>query len=52
MMTVLWGLAIFLTITGALLYWGARVLRVEGFYVDATLILFLALACASLAQAW
>lgn len=47
---LLWGLAIFFTAVGALFYWGARVLAVESFDADASLILFLALLCAGLAQ--
>jgi hypothetical protein len=43
-----WALAIFLTCTGALHYWSARILREASFDRDATLILTLALLCAGL----
>lgn len=47
---LLWSLAGCLTLTGALFYWGAEVLRLEGFYGGAGLILFSALLCAGLAM--
>jgi len=47
-----WGLALFLTVVGALFYWSGRVFGVESFYQDASLILFMALLCASGAQIW
>jgi hypothetical protein len=52
MTALLWDAAVFLTLAGALFYWGAGVLRVEGFYGGATGILGLALLCAGLAQTW
>jgi hypothetical protein len=39
-----------LTMAGALLWWGARVLEVESFYVDSSVILGLALVLVGLAQ--
>ena len=45
-----WSLAGGLTLTGALFYWGAGVLRQDGFYGGAGLILCAALLCAGLAM--
>jgi hypothetical protein len=44
----LWGGAVILTIVGALFFWGARVFEMEGFYIDSSAILGLALVLASL----
>ncbi len=44
----LWGLAVWLTLAGALFYWGAGVLQVERFYGAASLILASALLCVGL----
>jgi hypothetical protein len=52
MINLLWAVAIFLSAVGALFYWSAGVMAVESFYKDASLILFLALLCAGVAQAW
>jgi hypothetical protein len=46
----LWSGAVILTIAGGLLFWGARVLDVDGFYVDSSAILGLALVLVSLTQ--
>jgi ABC-type branched-subunit amino acid transport system permease subunit len=50
MATLWWGAAALLTVAGALLFWGARVLAAESFYVDASLLLFLALLLAGLSH--
>ena len=52
MAVLLWSLAVFLTLTGALFYWGAGVLKMDEFYGGAGLILGAALLCAGLAQTW
>jgi hypothetical protein len=50
-MTGWWGSgAVVLTMAGALLFWGARVVEVESFYVDSSVILGLALVLVGLAQ--
>jgi hypothetical protein len=51
MLNILWSLAVFLALVGALLFWGADLLRMSGFYRGASFILSVALACAALAQA-
>lgn len=48
--TRLWSGAFWLTVVGALFWWGARVLEVESFYADSSAILGLALVLAVLAQ--
>jgi hypothetical protein len=45
-----WSGAVVLTMAGALLFWGARVVEVESFYVDSSVILGLALVLVGLAQ--
>jgi ABC-type branched-subunit amino acid transport system permease subunit len=50
MATLWWAAAAVLTVAGALLFWGARVLEVESFYVDASILLFLALLLAGLSH--
>ena len=45
-----WSGAMILTMTGALFFWGARVLEVESFYVDSSAILGLALVLVGLTQ--
>ena len=52
MAVLLWSLAVFLTLTGALFYWGAGVLKKDEFYGGAGLILGAALLCAGLALTW
>ena len=52
MAVLLWSLAVFLTLAGALFYWGAGVLKMDEFYGGAGLILGAALLCAGLAQTW
>ena len=47
-----WGAAVSLTLVGALVYWGADVLRREDFNGGAALLLVAALLCAGLAQTW
>jgi hypothetical protein len=44
------GGAVLLSLAGALLFWGANLFSVESFYGDASLLLFLALLLAGLAQ--
>lgn len=46
----LWGGAVILTMAGALFFWGARVFEVEGFYIDSSVILGLALVLVSLTR--
>ena len=46
----LWSGAVILMLAGGLLFWGARVLDVDGFYVDSSAILGLALVLVSLTQ--
>jgi hypothetical protein len=46
----LWGGAVILTIAGGLFFWGARVFEVEGFYIDSSAILGLALVLVSLTR--
>jgi hypothetical protein len=48
MADALWTLAVWLTLAGALFYWGAGALRMEGFYGAASLILASALLCLGL----
>jgi hypothetical protein len=50
MVSLLWGGAMVLTVVGALFYWGARALEVEGFYIDSSASLGLALVLVGLAQ--
>jgi len=44
----LWSGAVVLTLAGALFFWGARVFEMEGFYLDSSAILGLALVLAGL----
>ncbi len=46
----LWSGAMVLTLTGTLFFWGARVFEMEGFYVDSSAILGLALVLVGLTQ--
>jgi hypothetical protein len=48
--TLLWGSAAWLTVAGALLFWGAPVFEVESFYVDSSAILGLALVLVGLVK--
>ncbi len=48
MATLWWGGAMGLTAAGALLLWGAHILSVETFSIDASILLFLALLFAGL----
>lgn len=48
MINLLWAVAIFLSAVGALFYWSGRVFGVQSFYMDASLILLLALLCVGL----
>lgn len=43
MVSLWWTGAMVLTLTGALLYWGAKVFEVDSFYVDSSAILGVAL---------
>ena len=47
-----WGGAMVLTVMGALSYWGAGVLKMEGCYRDACLFLVLAFILVCLAGGW
>lgn len=46
----LWTAAIFLTLVGALFYWGARVLAEDSLYAQAVFVLLMALLCVGLAS--
>jgi hypothetical protein len=48
--TLLWSGAAWLTVVGALFWWGAQVFEVESFYSDSSAILGLALVLVVLAQ--
>ncbi len=50
MATLWWGGAAWLTVVGALLFWGARVFEVESFSIDSCAILALALVLVGLAR--
>lgn len=50
MADLLWSGAVALTLTGALFFWGARVLEVESFYIDSSTVLGLALVLVGLAK--
>jgi hypothetical protein len=52
MIAFLWGAAVWLSLAGALLYWGAGTLQKDGFYGGAAHVLVAALLCAGLAQTW
>lgn len=52
MMTLMWSGAVALTLVGSLMFWGAKLLEVESFYVDSSITLALALVLVGLTKIW